>query len=111
MPFPVKYSFPEIVEGDLFLGEKFQLSDGADEPIDLTGCEAKMQIRRTPGNKVMLEFSGTDIELSGNEIYLKEKAIDIPYFNYQYDLQVKYPDGGNLTLLTGLFIVKPQITI
>ncbi len=112
MGYPLKYNFPIQVQGDTFLGTTFQLFDGNDDPLDLTGCAAKMQIRRTAGNSVVLEWTTTDdsILISTNEIAMQPKPLYVTEYPYRYDLEVTYSDGRVLTIIYGIFPVQTDIS-
>jgi hypothetical protein len=112
---PIIYDFQSMPRGDDFLGIHFFLFDANEAPIDLTGCTAKMQLRRTVGNVVVLEWKTDDntIFVANNEVYIKERpgaVMDIPDFNYLYDIQVTYSDNFVDTILKGLFPIDADIT-
>lgn len=115
MTHPVTYNFQSQPRGDNFLGIHIFLFDSANVALDLTGCNCKMQLRRTPGNKIILEWStySQTISVSTNEIYVKERSgtiMDIPDFKYLYDIQLIYSDGFIDTILKGLFPIDADIT-
>jgi len=94
------------------------LNDGS--PIDLSGCELYMQIRRN--------FKSTDVVLDLREENLISAPdpmngkifINIPYTitaelphrsEHYYDLKIKFGDGTVETLLAGKVFVIPRVTV
>jgi len=115
MTHPILYDFQAQPRGDNFLGLHFYCYDDNNVSLDFTGCTAKMQLRRTPGNKVIVEWSTADgtMEIYANDIYIKERPgsiMDIPDFKYLYDIQLTYSDGFVDTILKGLFPITADIT-
>lgn len=112
MSYPIKYDFYRRLRGDTFMGVRFELFDGNDEPVDLSECSAKMQLRRTPGNTVVFEWDSSvgTIDISGNQVSVNEVIMEIPDYDYLYDLQITYLDGIVVTIATGLFKLKTDIT-
>lgn len=109
---PAYYNFSPHVSGDTFFGAKFDIYDKDRNPIDLTSSMVRMQIRTTPGNKIVTEWSTADgsIIVTVNEIALQQKVVSAPEFAYLYDIQVTYPDQSIVTLVAGLFPVKSDVT-
>lgn len=90
-------------------------SDG--EPVDLTGCTARMQVRRRAGAEpVLLDLSSGDgITLGGIAgtvaiVIDADTTADLPDGRFAYDLEIE-SDGGEVTrLLEGDFVVDPEVT-
>jgi len=90
-----------------------------DDPIDLTGYTAKMQIRSSPSSsEVVLELSTENGRIlnSGATGILTllvdaEDTADLPApFVGVYSLLVTNPDGFVTNLLTGVFNINEAIT-
>lgn len=109
---PAYYNFSKHVSGDTFFGAQFDIYDKDKNPIDLTSCIVKMQIRRTAGNEMLVEWNSQTggIVITTNKIDVQQKQVSIPEFDYLYDIQVTYPDQTVLTLISGLFPVINDIT-
>lgn len=115
MRLPAKYDFLPRIKGDNFLGIKFQLFDGADQPVDISGSSVRMQLRKSYGFPLDLQWSTVEntIEVNVNEIYIKERTsidMDIDAYKYRYDVEVTYPDGVTTTLIKGLFPLENDVT-
>lgn len=109
---PAYYNFSKHVSGDTFFGAQFEIFDKDKVPVDLTSCIVKMQLRRTAGNEMLVEWSSQTggIIITTNKIDIQQKKVSIPEFDYRYDLQVIYPDQSIITLVAGLFPVINDIT-
>ena len=87
-----------------------------DQPVDLTGFEARMQVRpNTRSDTVIIEFTDVDgITLGGEEgtILLSADAdttAGLPSGKYVYDLELD--SGGEVTrLVEGSFTIDAEVT-
>ena len=85
-------------------------------PVNLTGYTAKMQVRATPDNSVVVELSTTNSRISlggaAGTITLTVAATNMNMTAdlYQYDLELT--SGGSVVtrLLQGSFEVRDEIT-
>lgn len=89
------------------------------QPVDLTGCTARMQIRErvnSPGVLFSLTSEvGGGIVLGGaaGTIDIEIDATDTATFNWRsgvYDLEIVYPDGKVRRLFEGSIQVAPEVT-
>ncbi len=113
-------------QGSTF-GLNMNYKDDDDNPITLAGYNARMQVRRSHNNSVMLlsgdahSPSGTNITLtvedSGAALPTGNVKVDIlastlstvPAGNHVYDIELV--SGNSVTrLLEGRFIVTPEVT-
>src|SRR5689334_2387709 len=107
---PVTYNIDEHYRGDDWLGIIFSLYDESDSPVDMTGATAKMQLRKTKGSNVILEWNTSDntITVSGNQISVNARTgstMDIAEYKYLYDLEVVL-SGKRITRVEGVFPIK-----
>lgn len=88
-----------------------------DEPVDMTGCTARMMIRRAHGGELLAELTTENggIALGGEDgtIDLLLDAEDTDALisgRAVYDLEVETAGGNVRRLLEGLAIIKRSIT-
>jgi hypothetical protein len=111
------------LRGDTFAGLKFSLQSYAEgattpTPIDLTGSQIKMQVRRLPDDtEVVLEFSTNDASIviegiANNVIYVKPKLVpsSAPTTRCHYDVQINFPNGEVKTYIRGNFEILKDVT-
>lgn len=111
------YNFPNHISGDTFKGISAitLLENGS--PIDLTDCSVYVQFRSifNLASPVVFQFLsdegniGVTIPALG-VISIPAQIIDVPAGEYDYDLQVMFPDGVVKTYLKGRFKILPSIT-
>jgi hypothetical protein len=88
------------------------------QPVDLTGCTARMQVRESiDADAVLLSLSTTDgrIALGGaaGTISLRVEAEETAAITWKagvYDLEVEFADGTVRRLLSGSVSVSPEVT-
>lgn len=85
-----------------------------DVPIDLTGSNIEIQLRKTPASTTaeLTLTLGSGITISGvdnNEIIINT-IVDINAGSYVYDMTVVFPSGIVKTYVWGTFIVYEDIT-
>jgi hypothetical protein len=81
-------------------------------PMDLTGAVIKMQLRKS-FNDIEAALTLTSVDNSGltitnataGQFKINAQIIDIPVFNYVYDIQFTFPDGTIDTFVKGNFNV------
>ena len=106
-----------LKQGDPFY-LKFKIStnvDNVDEPWDLTGWSARMQVRQfAASTKVVLQLDNTYITMDnvGNVIIDVNGSItsSLPTGRHQYDIELIPSAGNGETILEGPFIVTEQVT-
>lgn len=105
-----------------------QYRDSTGSPVDLTGCEARMQIREAPGSAVLVEFNSAltangFIFLSGPAerredgangniriVLSAANSAALPAFRGRYDLEIQFADETVVRLLEGQVRIEPEIT-
>ena len=92
--------------------------DTPGDPYDLTGCIARMQIRRSLSTTVIVEATTENgkITIDGPNghisVVLEDEDTDLLTMRAAvYDLEVEYPSGGDVVrLLQGKITVSPNVT-
>ena len=114
--YDMNYNFKEHIKGDTFLPVEFQIKDGG-SPKNLTDYRIRMHLRRSSTQTSPLVFAfdtddGTiDIfDAADGKFRLTERVIDIPAFDYRYDIEFTSPAGVVRTWIRGVFPVKPEVT-
>lgn len=86
-------------------------------PVDLTGCQARMQVRAKMDTDVLLELTteNSRIVLGGvaGTIQLEVSAADTNAITWKggiYDLEIVFADGRVRRLLYGSVSVSPGVT-
>jgi hypothetical protein len=95
----------------------FEWLDDDGQPIDLTGCTARMQLRATPATQVLLELSTVNgcVALAGATGVI-ELLVDAPTTaglsceSGVYDLRVAFPGGRVDVVLAGRFTLALAVT-
>jgi hypothetical protein len=106
--------------GDTWKGLTLTLKRG-DEPIDLTGARIDMQMRKSVAMSQVLFAWSTEVvapnttptieisaPLDGIVSILKRK-IDVTH-DLVFDIQVTYPNGDVMTVLSGVLPVELDVT-
>lgn len=86
--------------------------------VDLTGCTARMQIRRSIANPATLAVLTTEnggVTLGGAtgriDLLLSAAATAaLPACIAVYDLEVVHPDASVTTLIQGQVLITPEVT-
>lgn len=103
-----------IKQGDTFHLE-ILWNDSEGTPVDMTGCSARMQLRRTPGGPLLLDMSTDNgrIALAAGSFTFDVDAQAMQRLSAPdgvFDLQVEYPDGRIATILGGKFELIQDVT-
>lgn len=95
----------------------FEWLDGEGLPIDLTGCTARMQLRRNYGTPVLLELSTTSGQLVlGGATGIIDLVVDaattaaLTTDSGVCDMKIVYPDGYVDVALAGRFELLFEVT-
>lgn len=108
-----------IYQGATLRREHVWLAGAPAEPVDLTGCSARMQVRSEVGSPdVLLELTTENgqLELVPAEgriiqkLSATETAAITDWQRGVYDLEVVFADGTVVRLLEGSVKVKPEVT-
>lgn len=115
MPYMKVYNF-SIIRGD----DKFYILTFTDEstgnPRDITGWTVKFTVKKdlddTDANAVIAKEVTSHFDaLNGKtKVQLTHDDTDLEIRNYYYDIQVKTAADEVFTIMTGLLVVKPDIT-
>lgn len=95
--------------GDTFKQTDFQINVN-EAPLNLTGGDVKMQLRKEAGGVVALEVQITIFDATNGEFCIDEQIIDIQACTYKYDIQITQDSGEVDTWISGLFTVTDDIT-
>ena len=89
-----------------------------DDPVDLTGRTARMNVRPSAGSESLILDASGYITLGGDEGYIEIEVPAsvmeaIPAKTYVYDLEIVNPNPGEdevVALLEGSFVVDGEVT-
>ena len=109
-----------IYKGATF-SKQFQWQTGSTPtPVDLTGCTARMQVRKTVQDTAVLDTLTTENgKLVINDALLGKFKINLTaaqtgaytFINAAYDLEIVYYGGEPVyRVLSGCFSVDPEVT-
>ncbi len=87
-------------------------------PYDITGCQARMQIRQRPGSKVLISATSRNGGITFDDpttgkirVTITDEATDsLNVKRAMYDLELSYPSGQVRRILQGAVRISPQIT-
>ena len=95
-----------------------QILDALDEPLDLTGCTAAMDVRKSFRGEAFLSLSsdadgGLVIDPDTGTIDITithEQSTGLPYGLFLYDLEVTFPDNTVWRVIEGKLHNRPEVT-
>lgn len=93
--------------------------DAGGTAVNLTGYEAKMQVRRDVDSVVLIELTSDvdgGITLGGaagtiERVMTDEQTAELPACSALYDLLLIPPNGEDTYLIAGAFLIEPRITV
>jgi hypothetical protein len=92
----------------------FTWLDENEQPVDLTGCSARMQVRPShKGTTTWLDLTGIAMDPALGQLLVVLTATvtaALPVSRGVYDLEVVHPTGDVTRLLQGTFTVSPEVT-
>ncbi len=111
---PLKTKFKSY-RGITFKADVYAEADVTDEPLDLAGYEARMQVRDGYGGTLIADLSiGSGLSFPGLGIVRIEISASeteaMAVGSYRYDLEIESPGGVVDQLIYGAFQVKDSIT-
>ena len=119
-PMAGKYTIPPVTKGDTWDGMTLTVTDGVTgDPLDLTGASVRMMLRKHPEDtQIVKEFSTatgeiiiTPPETDGKIDFLGNREVmDIPAYNYHYDIEVTFASGRIFTYMRGRWYIKQDVT-
>lgn len=104
------YNFPTHKSGDTFPGVQFTIQLNG-QPLDLTGAQAIMQLRRGPNVRhVDAQYQLTITDAAAGMIQFPAQIIDLAPHNYYYDIELRLADGTVKTYIHGQWPITQTIT-
>lgn len=119
---------PAVYNITLVQGSMFRLPivvKAAGAPVDITGWQANMQVRKAPGKPLLVEArteggTGGTIAIVGDpadgrfEVYIPASAMEsVPPGRWRWDLELVPASGAEDTqqYVAGVATVLPQVTV
>ena len=97
----------ELKQGDTFR-RKLSLTDkDTGEPVDLSDCTAYCQLRRSPGQELLLTASAT---IDGGTIYVtltKDQTAGLEPGEYGFDVRLEYEDDRRTLYTEWINVILP----
>lgn len=112
----------DVIERGATWKRTFFYKDPVENPIDLTGCVVKMQLRQDPkdSSPVIYEMSTEDEDgrltitnASQGRIDVKIPAADTEAFEWTsvvYDIRITHPNGDRQFLIEGTLCIDDMVT-
>jgi len=103
------------IKGDTFEAVNFAVVKNT-VALSLTGAVIKMQLKKECNGVAILSLTSvasaglTITNAAGGLFKINQQIINIPEFNYIYDIQITFSDGTVKTWVEGNFVVKCDIT-
>jgi len=103
------------IQGDTFEAVSFAVIKNS-VVLNLTSAVIKMQIKKECGGVPILSFTSvasaglTITNAAGGLFKINKQVINIPKYNYVYDIEITFSDGTVKTWVEGNFVVKCDIT-
>jgi hypothetical protein len=103
------------IKGDTFEAVNFAVVKNT-VALSLTGAVIKMQLKKECNGVAILSLTSvasaglTITNAAGGLFKINQQIINIPEFNYVYDIQITFADGTVKTWVEGNFVVKCDIT-
>jgi hypothetical protein len=104
------------IKGDTFDDVAFQIKIN-NSVVNLTGAVIRMQLRKNANDSTaalsLTSASSAGITITNattGQFKINKQIIDIPVFNYLYDIQFTFSGGDVKTYVQGTFSIKSEIT-
>jgi len=103
------------IQGDTFEAVNFAVIKNA-VALSLTGAVIKMQLKKECSGIPILSFTsvssaGLTITNAASGLFtINKQIINIPAYNYLYDIEITFSNGDVKTYIEGSFLVKCDIT-
>lgn len=103
------------IKGDTFEQVSFEVKVN-DVAVDLTGAVIKMQLRKEYGGVIGLSLTSvanagiTITNAALGSFKINQQVINIPPYNYLYDIEIHFADGTVKTWISGNFQILNDVT-
>jgi hypothetical protein len=103
------------IKGDTFEAVNFAVLKNT-VALNLTGAVIKMQLKKECGGVAILSFTSvasaglTITNAAGGLFRINKQIINIPEYNYLYDIEITFADGSVKTWVDGNFTINCDIT-
>lgn len=103
------------IKGDTFEAVNFEVIIN-DTAADLTDAIIKMQLRKECGGVIGLSLTSvasaglTITDAVNGKFKINKQIIDIPSYNYYYDIEIHFADNTVKTWVKGMFNIFCDIT-
>ena len=108
---------PSLYRGDTWLGLPSVIIQSDGQPVDLTGAEAVMHLRKHPRSAAITKQWSTgeaSIEIiapaSAGQLKVNPTDMNVDAADYHYSLQVELADGIKITILKGTWKIVENPT-
>lgn len=112
---PGTFDWPVQYAGDTARPLSFSILEGGD-PVNITGCTVRMQVRSCPGEEPILDLSSDDglsiaiTDGPGGQLRVGNYANPQVNDAFIYDLEVTFPDGRVQTFFRGSYVIEGDVT-
>lgn len=119
---PSAYNFSEQYRGTYFDGAQFVFTETNDvdgtlvtTPLDLTGASIKMDFKRTDKitehkKSISNGYGITIVDATAGIVNIDGFTVDLPAFNYIYDIKITFPGDIPRVYVRGFFPVNQHVT-
>lgn len=104
------------IKGDTFDVVNFELKINS-VVQNLTGAVIKMQLRKCASDATpalsLTSVSGAGLTITAptlGQFCINKQIIDIPVYDYEYDIQITFANGDVRTYISGIFSITKEIT-
>lgn len=99
------------LRGDTWLGYPSISVQLNGEPLDLSGANILMQMRRSPSaSEVAKEFTVTMVDELAGAFRVEPTIMDCPPSTYFADIELTLADGRVLTVISLIFNILPDVS-
>jgi len=112
---PGTFDWPVQYAGDTARPLSFTILEGG-EPVDITGCQIRMQVRSCLGEDPILDLSVSDglsiaiTDATNGRMRVGNYPNPQVSGAFVYDLEVTFPDGRVQTFFRGSYVIEGDVT-